>query len=137
MSNKAHREVLDADMVHLRRPDGRGWDGFLHVNPQGREKALAFLYNPLPEEIEREVRLPLYYAGLTDKAQMSIGDGTLQTITLDRDYTVTVRLKIPAQGRQWILFVDGESRSAGRQPSAEVVCGRQDLTGVHRGLLHE
>ncbi len=46
---KAHREVLDADIVHLRRPDGREWDGFVHVNPQGREKGLAVFYNPLSE----------------------------------------------------------------------------------------
>ena len=37
---KLHREVLDADIVHLRRPDGRDWDGFLHVNPQGTKKGL-------------------------------------------------------------------------------------------------
>ena len=47
---KAHRQVLDADMIHLRRPDGRDWDGFVHVNPQGKERALAFFYNPLGEE---------------------------------------------------------------------------------------
>ena len=64
---KAHRDVLDADLIHLRRPDGRDWDGFLHVNPQGREKGLAMFYNPLAEPIERDIRVPLYYTGLSEK----------------------------------------------------------------------
>ena len=54
-------------MIHMRRPDGRDWDGFVHVNPQGREKALAFFYNPLAEAITREIRVPLHYAGLVGK----------------------------------------------------------------------
>ncbi len=30
---KAHRAILDSDLIHLRRADGRDWDGWLHVNP--------------------------------------------------------------------------------------------------------
>ena len=41
----------------------------LHVNPQGKEKALAFFYNPLTEAITREIRVPLHYAGFADKAK--------------------------------------------------------------------
>nr|MCU0781509.1 hypothetical protein [Akkermansiaceae bacterium] len=44
---KSHREVLDGDIIHLRRPNGQDWDGIVHVNPQGKEKAMAFFYNPL------------------------------------------------------------------------------------------
>ena len=45
--HKKHRQVLDGDIIHLRRPDGRDWDGILHVNPDGEEKGLIMLYNPL------------------------------------------------------------------------------------------
>ncbi len=31
---KLHRAILDSDLIHLRRPDGRDWDGWLHVNPK-------------------------------------------------------------------------------------------------------
>ena len=31
---KAHRAILDSDLIHLRRADGRDWDGWLHVNPR-------------------------------------------------------------------------------------------------------
>ena len=32
------REVLSADIVHVRRPTMQGLDAWLHVNPQGEEK---------------------------------------------------------------------------------------------------
>ncbi|MEO5714389.1 MAG: hypothetical protein ABIT37_12955 [Luteolibacter sp.] len=102
---KAHREVLDqGDIIHLRRPNGLDWDGILHVNPQGKEKAMAFLYNPLNEEIEREIRMPLRYSGLSGEAQVSVNSKAPQKIALDAAQTATLKLKIPAQGRIWVLF---------------------------------
>ncbi|MEI6232905.1 MAG: hypothetical protein WCT04_07630 [Planctomycetota bacterium] len=103
---KQHREVLDADMIHLRRPDGRDWDGFVHVNPQGKEKALAFFYNPLGQDITRDVRIPLHYAGLTDNVLISVEDAVPQTVRLDRSETVTLKVHIPANGRTWVVFTD-------------------------------
>ncbi|MHB1561354.1 MAG: hypothetical protein ACYC61_28235, partial [Isosphaeraceae bacterium] len=101
---KAHRRILDSDLIHLRRANGRDWDGWLHVDPQGREKALAFFYNPLEKPIEREIRLPLHYAGLSARALAS-GDGRSPTIVnLDGDQSVALKVAIPARGRTWILF---------------------------------
>ncbi|MFI5378585.1 MAG: hypothetical protein ACHRHE_04755 [Tepidisphaerales bacterium] len=105
---KQHREVLDADMIHLRRPDGRDWDGFVHVNPGGKEKVLAFFYNPLPEEITREIRVPLHYAGLTGSAATSVEGGKSETVTLDASQTATLAVKIPGRGRTWVVFGDGK-----------------------------
>ena len=103
---KAHREVLDADMIHLRRPDGRDWDGFVHVNPSGREKALAFFYNPLGQEIERTIRVPLYYAGLVDRAKVSVAGGPAQAVELDRTQTAILKVTIPANSHTWLLFTE-------------------------------
>ena len=103
---KAHREVLDSDLIHLRRPDGRDWDGFVHVNPQGNEKALAFFYNPLEEEISREIRIPLHYAGLAGKARISVNGGAATEVDLDKTDTATLTIKIPARSRTWILVAD-------------------------------
>ncbi len=101
---KQHREVLDADIIHLRRPDGRDWDGILHVNPRGLEKGMAFLYNPLSEAITTEIRLPLYYAGLSGSARVSVEGAAPATVSLDRSETATLRVSIPAQKRTWLLF---------------------------------
>jgi hypothetical protein len=101
---KQHRQALDADLIHLRRPDGRDWDGFLHVNPQGKEKGLAMFYNPLPQPIERHIRLPLYYTGLTNRAVIGWEDGHSDRIALARDYSVEVTVKISAHGRTWLTI---------------------------------
>ena len=44
---KEYREILEADVIHLRRPDARDWDGLLHVDPDLDRRGLAVLYNPL------------------------------------------------------------------------------------------
>ena len=103
---KLHREVLEGDVLHLRRADGRDWDGVLHVNPGGAEKALAALYNPLDESITRTIRLPLRYAGLTGKARLSVNGGRAKIVSLDREDSATVTVTIPAGGMTWIAFTE-------------------------------
>ena len=99
---KAHRAILDGDLIHLRRPDGRDWDGWLHVNPGLKECGLAVFYNPLEVPLEKTIRLPLYYTGLTQRAKIHWDDGHQQTVKLERDYSATLRLKIPSRGRIWM-----------------------------------
>jgi hypothetical protein len=101
---KAHRAILDSDIIHLRRADGRDWDGWLHANPRLSECGLAFFYNPLPEPVKRLIRLPLYYTGLTDRATLRREDGGSEEIALGRDYCAEVTVKIPARGRTWMTF---------------------------------
>jgi hypothetical protein len=101
---KAHRAILDSDLIHLRRADGRDWDGWLHVNPVLKERGLAMIYNPLNEPIQRRIRLPLYYTGLTDRAEMRHDDGRLDEVRLERDYSAEITMKIPAHGRTWLVI---------------------------------
>ncbi len=101
---KAHRRILDSDLIHLRRANGRDWDGWLHVDPQGTEKALAFVYNPLTEPIEREIQFPLHYAGLKSSAAVSIAGQPPTRVALEANDSVTLKVTIPARGRTWLLF---------------------------------
>lgn len=98
---KAHRAILDGDLIHLRRADGRDWDGWLHVNPHLSERGLAVIYNPLAEPIQRRIRLPLYYTGLTNRAAIHWEDGRTETLPLARDYSVETVVSVPARGRIW------------------------------------
>src|SRR5512136_1659068 len=59
-SYKQHCAILNSDLIHLRRADGRDWDGWLHVSPSLKERGLAMIYNPLDQEITRTISLPLY-----------------------------------------------------------------------------
>jgi hypothetical protein len=101
---KAHRAILDSDVIHLRRPDGRDWDGLLHVNPVLKEKGLAFVFNPLDQPIQRKLKLPLYYTGLTESASIREKDGVARHVTLSRDYAAEVEVSIPARGWTWLVI---------------------------------
>lgn len=101
---KKYRRILNSDIIHLRRPDARDWDGLMHVDPTGREKGLAMFFNPTDETITREIRLPLYYTGLTDKARIREAEDRPKTYRLDRDYSVPLTVTIPARGYIWYVI---------------------------------
>lgn len=102
---KQHRDVLDnGDIIHLRRPNGRDWDGILHANPHGKEKGMACLYNPLSEEITRTIRLPLHYTGLTGTAQVSINGEAAKPMKLDATNTLELSVRIAAQSRTFVIL---------------------------------
>jgi hypothetical protein len=101
---KKYRSLLNSDIIHLRRPDGRDWDGIMHVNPRLKEKGLVLLYNPLDEPVERSIRLPLYYTGIRDTALISLEAGKPRPYVLNRDYSVDIKVRIPGQGWQWLLI---------------------------------
>lgn len=101
---KQHREILESDLIHLRRADGRDWDGWLHVNPKLPQQALLAVFNPLDEAIEREVLVPLYYAGLSETASVQLEGQATTSMELDRAARGRLRLTIPARGFRWVVF---------------------------------
>lgn len=101
---KKYRNILNSDIIHLRKPDARDWDGIMHVAPAGKEKGLAMFYNPTDKEMTRDIQLPLYYTGLTKTACIREQEGTPATYTLNRDYTVNLTVKIPAKGYTWYVI---------------------------------
>ncbi len=101
---KAHRDILESDIIHVRRPDGRAVDVILHVNPALKEKALAVIHNPLDRPVTTDIRLPVYYAGIETAARMREKDGPARPVTVDRQYVVTVTVTVPARGLTWLTF---------------------------------
>ena len=101
---KKYRDILNADVIHLRRADGRDWDGIMHVGPLLKEKALVMLYNPLKYPVSRPIDLPLYYTGLKEKAKVREKEGAAKTYTLDRQYHISVNVNIPAEGYTWLVI---------------------------------
>ena len=101
---KRHRQVLDGDIIHLRRPDGTDYDAILHVNPQGKEKGLLMVYNPLEEPITRTLHIDLYYTGLQKNAYVSCQDGKARKMKLDSRGRLTLRVEVPAKSQTWFTF---------------------------------
>ena len=100
---KKYRTILNSELIHLRRADGRDWDGFMHVDPEGKEKGFALLFNPTDKAITRTIRLPLYYTGISDVAKIREKENAPVTYKLNRDYTVDIKVTIPARGNTWLV----------------------------------
>jgi len=101
---KDHREVLESDLLHGRRADGRDVDWMLHVNPLGRKKGMLVAFNPLEESMTRTLRVPLHYTGLKDRARVTDVNGRVRTLKLGPDSTAEITVTVPAGGMSWMLF---------------------------------
>jgi len=101
---KLHRDILNADMIQLRRADGRDWDGFIHVNPTLKEKGFIMLYNPTKEKIHRTIRLPLYYTGLQQKADIYDSNGRLTRYPIQNDRTIIFQFTIGPESYTWFVI---------------------------------
>ena len=104
---KCYRAILESDIIHLRRADGRDIDGVMHVNPQLPTCGLALFFNPLDKPVGRVWRLPLYYTGLRERALIREGGGVAREYVLDRGYEVALTLDIPPRGMVWYVIEAG------------------------------
>ena len=100
---KRYREILNSDIIHLRQPDARDWDGIMHINPNLKEKALAMFFNPTDQEMIRTIKVPLYYTGLDKIAKIREQEGRSKNYKIDRNYYVTLEVVIPANGYNWYV----------------------------------
>jgi hypothetical protein len=99
---KKYRDILNSDIIHLRRADGRDWDGIMHINPQLKTKALLILYNPLKEKITRTIKVPLYYTGLTDISSVAEKKGVDKKYALNRNYEIEITVSIEPASYTWL-----------------------------------
>jgi len=101
---KKHRDILDSDIIHVRRADGRDIDCTMHVNPRLKQKALAMVYNPLDRNVKKELTLPLYYTGLTKTARIREQEGKTRKYDLDRRYNVTIPINMEPRSVTWCVI---------------------------------
>ena len=98
---KKYRDILNSDIIHLGRADGRDWDGWMHVNPFLPVKAMVLLFNPLKQSITRTISIPLYYTGLNQSAVVEL-EGKQTTYQLSRNYSIAVNVTIPPENYTWL-----------------------------------
>lgn len=112
---KKYREILESDVIHGRRPDGRDVDWMLHANPRLPCRGMLVVFNPLDTPVKRTLRVNLYYTGLTAEAEIREQDAAAQTYPLARDYTVELPVEIGADSFTWFTIVSpGDSPDATR-----------------------
>ncbi len=98
---KQYRDILNSDIIHLRRADGRDWDGILHVNSQLKTKGLLMLFNPTREKITRVIKIPLYYTGLIKIARIREKEGVIKAYPLNRNYEVVMTVTLEPDAYSW------------------------------------
>ena len=101
---KKYRSILNSDIIHLRRADGRDWDGILHVNPQLKQKGFLLIYNPTSETIEKTLHIPLYYAGLTTVAKVKEKDSGGKDFPLNRNYEIALPVNVAPESYTWYVI---------------------------------
>jgi hypothetical protein len=100
---KQYRDILESDLIHGRRADGRDLDWMLHVNPRLKHKGMIVVFNPTNDPVERTLPVNLYYTGLTETAQVSSG-GEQQEISIARYFTAPIPVAVPANGFAWYVL---------------------------------
>jgi hypothetical protein len=106
---KKHRQILDGEIIHIRRPDGRDYDAILHVDPAGTEKGLLMVYNPLGIAITRKITIPIYYTGIKGAVKVQeqedrIKTATIPVVTDGITNTITLTIDIPAKGYTYFIL---------------------------------
>ncbi|RAP75033.1 hypothetical protein [Paenibacillus montanisoli] len=69
---KKYRRTLAGEMVHLARPNGFEPDAVMHVSPNAEIPAVLVVFNPVDEEKQIALELPLKYAGFTGGSLVNI-----------------------------------------------------------------
>lgn len=101
---KQYRDILESDLIHGRRSDGRDIDWMLHVNSSLNRNGMLVVFNPLKNPVSRKLPVNLYYTGLTDIAMATNAAGKKQSLTLNRRYTAEVQITVPAEGMSWYVI---------------------------------
>lgn len=101
---KKHRTILNSEIIHVSRPNGRDLDCILHANPFIEEKGMVVIFNPTDREITKELKLPLYYTGLKDKATVISENGSAKTYTLNNESDLMLPVSIEPNGISWFVI---------------------------------
>lgn len=101
---KKYRDILNADMIQLRRADGRDWDGWLHVSTSTKQKGMLMLFNPTKKSITRTIKVPLYYTGLTNQVTFIESGTTSKSYSINRDYSVDLVVTMSPESYKWFVL---------------------------------
>jgi hypothetical protein len=101
---KDYRAILDSDIIHGRRADGRDLDWVLHVNPKLEHKGMLVVWNPLDQAVSRTLRVNLYYTGLTGTASIREQEGAEQDYAMDALGNIDITVTVPANGMNWYVI---------------------------------
>ncbi len=101
---KKHRAILESDVIHIKRADGRNVDAAVHVNPNLPTMAMLVAYNPSNEPVKATITVPLYYSGLRGSCRYSISGLIEKSGKLDRKDQIQISIAIKPRSMNWVAF---------------------------------
>ncbi|MEM7313251.1 MAG: hypothetical protein AAF497_08875, partial [Planctomycetota bacterium] len=101
---KKYRDIVESDVIHGRRADGRDLDWMLHVNPALENKGMLCVYNPVDRDVTKSITFNVYYTGLVETAKVVDKSGNESTQQIDRRSNVSMQVEVPANGMSWYLL---------------------------------
>ncbi|MBS0195921.1 MAG: hypothetical protein JSR77_04105 [Planctomycetes bacterium] len=101
---KQHRAILESDIIHGRRADGRDLDWILHVNPSLKERGMLMVYNPSPAPVTRSLDVNLYYTGLTEHALVTDASGRAWRVPIAPGGAASIEVNVPAHSSSWYVI---------------------------------
>ncbi len=101
---KKYRDILESDVIHIRRADGRDIDYMMHVNSELKEKGFLLVFNPTDNVIKKKIKVPLYYTGLTDIAKIREQENNPQIYKLSRNYEIEIEVEVEPNWYNWYVI---------------------------------
>ncbi len=98
---KRYRDILESDVVHGRRADGRDLDWMLHANPALQTPGMLVVFNPLDREVTRTLRVDLHYTGLDEAAIVSASHADPVRHEVGRDGTIELEATVAPGAMAW------------------------------------
>lgn len=129
---KEYRDILESDIIHGRRADGRDLDWVLHANPRLQDKGMLCVYNPLPQKVTKTLRVNLYYTGLRDAAEIRSASSEPVIHALGRNYSIDIEVTVPPNDMAWYVIRAAPSKLI-RLSDKTAVASRRPIIIAHRG----
>jgi hypothetical protein len=107
---KKYRDILESDLIHGRRADGRSLDWMLHVNPELERRGMLCVFNPTDQPVHDTIRVNLYYTGLRNSATVWLEDKQPSQVNLGEDAAMTLKISVPAGEMVWYVIRDSKRR---------------------------
>jgi hypothetical protein len=101
---KEHRRILDADIIHVRRPDGKDIDAILHADPAGDEKGLLMVYNLLDHTVKKDLTVNVYYTGLSKSVSISENNKPGHRYRIGWNYEVVIPVNVDAHSESCYIL---------------------------------
>ena len=101
---KKYRDILESDIIHLRRADGRDIDYMMHANPELKEKGFLMVFNPTDNMIRKKITVPLYYTGISDEARVREQENQAGTFKLNRHYEIEMEVEVAPNWYNWYVI---------------------------------